>query len=137
MVPKKPIKSFRVPKTCICKNAKHKRCFNVFEGARPSKTDSEGPAPKGSQDASENLQKLKKGIQTWIRGLPTIGIIWGAFWGLCWGRGRLKKRNKNRTMFGTLLLRLIGVQVKLQREINESDGKVLELEIYSPKERER
>ena len=50
MSSKRPIKSFKVAKTCICKNLKKNVFFIVFGLPRPSKTALGGPRrlPRGA-----------------------------------------------------------------------------------------
>ena len=57
---KRPIKSFKVPKTCICKNLKKPSVFNGFWGAKAVQDSLERPkkAPKRHLKSSKGFKKV-------------------------------------------------------------------------------
>ena len=131
MSPNRPIQIFKVPKACMCKNPKKALGFSRFLGVQ-DRPRQPLKAQEGSQEAPEYLQKLKTkskngpnfyqfwGILGSILG-PTLAHKWNSKWDQFWnpqvpadkGSGRSENRKETRVV-----------------------QKVLELEIYSPKERE-
>jgi hypothetical protein len=57
---KRPIKSFKVPKTCICKNLEKPSVFNGFWGAKAVQDSLERPkkAPKRHLKSSKGFKKV-------------------------------------------------------------------------------
>ena len=57
---KRPIKSFKVPKTCICKNHKNPSVFHGFWGAKAVQDSLERPkkAPKRHLKSSKGFKKV-------------------------------------------------------------------------------
>ena len=117
--PMRPIKSFKDPKTCICKNLKKPSVFQGFWGPEASQKSLRKPkkAPKRHPRSSK---ALKKGIRKWTPKLSFVLPILEPFLGSFWGPNPLKKGSQNWTSFGTLRPRLSGVQMMRFCKINRS-----------------
>ena len=100
--PKRAIKSFKDPKSCICKNLKKHSVFKVFGVQRPPKRALGGPRrlPRGTQRAPK---PNKKGIQKWTTKLSIFGQVLKPFWGSFLGQNWLQNVTKNELKNGKIL----------------------------------
>ena len=124
--------SFKVPKTCICKNLKKPiGMFKVFgfQGRPRQPRKAQG----GPQEAPEELQNLKK---QGSKNGPNFYNLLDQFRGPFWGKNRFKIGTKKRTSVGTRFPRHSEVAPKPKRKIDVGGEKENLLEIYSAKERQ-
>jgi len=72
---KRPIKSFKVPKTCICKNHKNPSVFHGFWGAKAVQDSLERPkkAPKRHLKSSKGFKKVDPIME------PILATFWISF----------------------------------------------------------
>ena len=77
---KRPLKSLKVAKTCICKNLKNPSVFHGFWGAKAVQDNLERPkkAPKRHLKSSEGFKKVDPKIESILAILLTsFGLILG------------------------------------------------------------
>ena len=88
--PKRAIKTFKEPKSCIFKNLKKPSVFLGFWVQRLPKRASRGPRrlPRSTQRAPK---PQKKGIQKGTQKLTIFGPILGSFWSPFWDPKLLQK----------------------------------------------
>ena len=72
---KRPIKSFKVPKTCICKNHKNPLLFHGVWGAKAVQDSLERPkkAPKRHLKSSKGFKKVDPKME------PILATFWISF----------------------------------------------------------
>ena len=82
---KRPIKTFKVPKTCICKNLKKPSVFNGFWGAKAVQDSLERPkkAPKRHLKSSKGFKQVDPKMEPILTTcLNTFGALLGSIPGL-------------------------------------------------------
>ena len=130
---KRPIKSFKVAKTCIRKNIKQPAVFDGFWGSKAVQ-DSLGrskKAPKRRLKSSKGFKKVDPKMEPI---LATFWTIFGALWSPFWSQHRLQKGTKNGATFGNPLRRLSGVSRSRFQELYERCGKAIGIGIILSKE---
>ena len=119
------------PKNSLFITLEKPNVFKRFWVQRPPKRASRGPRrlPRGTQRAPKPQKRDPKLDPKINNFLTNFGVILGPRMGL-------QKGTKNGTTFGIPFPRISGVQITPRQKLNERVKSLLELELYSPKERE-
>ena len=130
---KRPIKSFKVAKTCICKKLKKHYVFRGFWASKAVQDSLGRPkkAPKRRLKSSKGFKKVDPKIE---QSLIIFWISFGALLGPILGQNRFQKGTKNGTSFGTTSHRISGVRILRFQELYERCGKAIGIGIILSKE---
>ena len=129
--PKRTIKSFKESKNCIFKKVVFVFDIHHFFALKASQKSVKGPkkAPKRHPKNSKTpKQEPKLG--------PKNHKKLDQFWGNFGTQNDKPKKNKNGSIFWTPFPRISGVQIMAHQKNARGVKSLLELELYSPKERE-
>ena len=132
---KRPLKSFKVAKTCICKNPKKHYVFHGFWASKAAQDSLGRPkkAPKRRLKSSKGFKKVDPKME------PILTTFWTTFGALLEPILEPKSApegDQKWDHFWNHLRRISGVSRSRFRNYTRGVERLLELELYSPKKRE-